>query len=126
MKFEENVVGVDFLKGKCLMNSEVALILQHKYEKMCDEHSTNQVFEKSLQYVKRFSQYNNPHAVTQVRHILSSYLISEVDLCVLGNLCPKSVEESIAMVQPKGLARLDDEAIKKILTELSLLKKFDM
>ncbi|KAF9678789.1 hypothetical protein SADUNF_Sadunf07G0072400 [Salix dunnii] len=58
----------------------------HKYEQlqqMSDDpmNQVSQVFEKSLQYVKRFSRYKNPNA-----------------LCVLGNLCPETVEEAIAMV----------------------------
>lgn len=56
------------------------------------------VFEKSLQYVKRFSRYKNPDAVRQVREILSRYQLAEFELCVLGNLCPETVEEAIAMV----------------------------
>ncbi|KAJ6996697.1 DNA-directed RNA polymerase II subunit 4 isoform X2 [Populus alba x Populus x berolinensis] len=104
---EENAaelkIGDDFLKAKCLMNCEVALILEHKYEQlqqMSDDpmNQVSQVFEKSLQYVKRFSRYKNPDAVRQVREILSRYQLAEFELCVLGNLCPETVEEAIAMV----------------------------
>ncbi|KAL0437093.1 UNVERIFIED_CONTAM: DNA-directed RNA polymerase II subunit [Sesamum radiatum] len=66
------IVCSEFLKAKCLMNCEVALILEHKYEQlqqMADDpmNQMSQVFEKSLQYVKRFSRYKNPDAVRQVR-----------------------------------------------------------
>ncbi|KAG7983036.1 hypothetical protein I3843_04G083900 [Carya illinoinensis] len=73
---EENAaelkIGDEFLKAKCLMNCEVALILEHKYEQlqqMSDDagNHVSQVFEKSQQYVKRFSRYKNPDAVRQVR-----------------------------------------------------------
>ncbi|MBA0664083.1 hypothetical protein Goklo_004147, partial [Gossypium klotzschianum] len=100
------------------MNCEVALILEHKYEQlqqMSDDpmNQVSQVFEKSLQYVKRFSRYKNPDAVRQ--------------LCVLGNLCPETVEEAIAMVpsikqrivfdmQTKGRAH-DDDAIERMLND---------
>ncbi|EXC19704.1 DNA-directed RNA polymerase II subunit [Morus notabilis] len=116
---EENAaelkIGDEFLKAKCLMNCEVALILEHKYEQLqqtSDDpmNQVSQVFEKSLQYVKRFSRYKNPDA-----------------LCVLGNLCPETVEEAIAMVpsiRSKGRAH-DDEAIEKMLNDLSLIKKFE-
>uniref|UniRef100_A0A7N0TRX4 RNA polymerase Rpb4/RPC9 core domain-containing protein n=1 Tax=Kalanchoe fedtschenkoi TaxID=63787 RepID=A0A7N0TRX4_KALFE len=56
------------------------------------------VFEKSLQYVKRFNRYKNPDAVRQVREILSRYELAEFELCALGNLCPETLEEAIAMV----------------------------
>ncbi|KAL8512145.1 hypothetical protein ACS0TY_018557 [Phlomoides rotata] len=74
----------EFLKAKCLMNCEVALILEHKYEQlqqMADDpmNQMSQVFEKSLQYVKRFSRYKNPDAVRQVREILSRYKLAEFE-----------------------------------------------
>ncbi|KAG0583814.1 hypothetical protein KC19_3G165400 [Ceratodon purpureus] len=65
-------LGEDFVKAKCLMNAEVSLVLQRKYEQLqqlADDPSAqiSQVFEKSLQYVRRFSRYQNPDAVKQVR-----------------------------------------------------------
>ncbi|THG12784.1 hypothetical protein TEA_004492 [Camellia sinensis var. sinensis] len=97
------------------------------------------VFEKSLQYVKRFSRYKNPDSVRQAREILSRYQLAEFELCVLGNLCPETVEEATAMVpsikvpcqslmeasdqdawgivKSKGRA-IDDEAIEKMLNDL--------
>ncbi|XWS44839.1 hypothetical protein CRYUN_Cryun15aG0083600 [Craigia yunnanensis] len=48
-------------------------------------------------------------------------------LCVLGNLCPETVEEAIAMVpsiKTKGWAH-DDDAIEKMLNDLTLMKKFE-
>ncbi|GMP26511.1 hypothetical protein CsSME_00002920 [Camellia sinensis var. sinensis] len=104
---EENAaelkIGDEFLKAKCLMNCEVSLILEHKYEQlqqMADDpmNQVSQVFEKSLQYVKRFSRYKNPDSVRQAREILSRYQLAEFELCVLGNLCPETVEEATAMV----------------------------
>ncbi|PKI33436.1 DNA-directed RNA polymerase II subunit 4 [Punica granatum] len=133
---EENAaelkIGDEFLKAKCLMNCEVSLILEHKYEQlrqMSEDplNQVSQVFEKSLQYVKRFSRYKNPDAVRQVREILSRYHLTEFELCVLGNLCPETVEEAIAMVpsmKTKGRG-LDEEAIEKMLNDLSLIKTFE-
>ncbi|CAN6679557.1 unnamed protein product [Malus baccata var. baccata] len=78
---EENAaelkIGDEFLKAKCLMNCEVSLILEHKFEQlqqMSDDprNQISQVFEKSLQYVKRFSRYKNPDAVKQVREYPSN------------------------------------------------------
>ncbi|KHN29154.1 hypothetical protein glysoja_008489 [Glycine soja] len=50
-----------------------------------------------------------------------------LQLCVLGNLCLETVEEAIAMVpsiESRGRAQ-DDEAIEKMLNDLSLIKKFE-
>ncbi|XP_068635565.1 DNA-directed RNA polymerase II subunit 4 [Aristolochia californica] len=125
-------IGEEFLKAKCLMNCEVALILDRKYEQLqqMSEDPLNQisqVFEKSLQYVKRFSRYKNPDAVKQVREILSRHKLAEFELCVLGNLCPETVEEAIAMVPSlKSRERFhNDEAIETMLNDLSLIKKFE-
>ncbi|XP_004288557.1 PREDICTED: DNA-directed RNA polymerase II subunit 4 [Fragaria vesca subsp. vesca] len=133
---EENAaelkIGDEFLKAKCLMNCEVSLILEHKFEQlqqMSDDprNQVSQVFEKSLQYVKRFSRYKNADAVKQVREILSRYQLTEFELCVLGNLCPETVEEAIAMVpsiKAKGRVH-DDEVIDKMLNDIAMIKKFD-
>ncbi|KAG0457006.1 hypothetical protein HPP92_021843 [Vanilla planifolia] len=133
---EENAselkIGDEFLKAKCLMNCEVALILDRRLEQlqqMSDDPTSqmSQVFERSHQYVKRFSRYKNQDAVKQVREILSRNRLAEYELCVLGNLCPETVEEAIAMVpslKTKGRA-LEDDAIEKMLNDLSLIKKFE-
>ncbi|PKA51573.1 hypothetical protein AXF42_Ash002940 [Apostasia shenzhenica] len=125
-------IADEFLKAKCLMNCEVALILDRRLEQLqqMSDDSTNQmsqVFEKSHQYVKRFSRYKNQDAVKQVREILSRNQLAEFELCVLGNLGPETVEEAIAMVpslKTKGRA-LEDDAIEKMLNDLSLIKKFE-
>ncbi|KQJ92911.1 DNA-directed RNA polymerase II subunit 4 [Brachypodium distachyon] len=136
---EENAaelkIGEEFLKAKSLMNCEVAIILEHRYEQlqqMSDgggdpSSQMSQVFEKSLGYVKRFSRYKNPDAVRQVRETLSRYGLHEFELCTLGNLCPDTADEAKALVPslvPGG--RFDvDERIDKMLNDLSLIKKFE-
>ncbi|ONK81688.1 uncharacterized protein A4U43_C01F31860 [Asparagus officinalis] len=133
---EENAaelkIGDEFLKAKCLMNGEVARILDKRLDQLqqfSDDPSNqiSQVFEKSHQYVKRFSRFKNNDAVTQVREVLSRYQLTEFELVVIGNLCPETVEEAIAMVpsmKSKGRG-LDDDAIEKMLHDLSLIKKFE-
>ncbi|BBN13826.1 DNA-directed RNA polymerase II subunit RPB4 [Marchantia polymorpha subsp. ruderalis] len=124
-------LGEDFVKAKCLMNAEVALILQRKYEQLqtFSEDAPNQisqVFEKSLQYVKRFSHYQNPNAVKQVRDVLSRNQLAEFEVCVIGNLCPETVEEAKALVPSiakKG--RMDDEKIEQMIQDLATIKTFE-
>nr|GEZ08507.1 DNA-directed RNA polymerase II subunit 4 [Tanacetum cinerariifolium] len=111
-KAEENAaelkIGDEFLKAKCVMNCEVSLILDHKLEQlqaMSDDPSNqvSQVFEKSL------------------------HQLAEFELCVLGNLCLETVEEAIAMVpsiKSRGRGH-EDEAIEKMLNDMSLIKKFE-
>lgn len=120
------------------MNCEVAIILEHKYEQIQQHASSesdpssqvSQVFEKSLQYVKRFSRYKNPDAVRQVRETLSRYGLAEFELCTLGNLCPDTSGEATALVPSlKSGGRFvgdpGDEKIEKMLNDLSLIKKFE-
>lgn len=119
------------------MNCEVAIILEHKYEQI-QQHSSesdpssqvSQVFEKSLQYVKRFSRYKNPDAVRQVRETLSRYGLAEFELCTLGNLCPDTSGEATALVPSlksggRFVGDARDEKIEKMLNDLSLIKKFE-
>ncbi|CAN6881840.1 unnamed protein product [Brassica oleracea] len=140
---EENAaklkIGDEFLKAKCLMNCEVSLILEHKYEQLQQVsedpmNQVSQVIEKSLQYVKRFSRYKNPYAVRQVREyhlsfhrILSRHQLTEFELCVLGNLCLETAKEAVAIVpslKTKGRAH-NNEATENILNDLSLVKRFE-
>ncbi|KAM3317301.1 hypothetical protein ACQJBY_035124 [Aegilops geniculata] len=136
MEEEENAaelkIGEEFLKAKCLMNCEVAIILEHKWEQL--QHMSDggadqvsQVFEKSQAYVKRFSRYKNPDAVRQVRETLSRYSLVEFELCTLGNLCPDTADEAKALVPslvPGG--RFDsNDRVDKMLNDLSLIKKFE-
>ncbi|KAI4352071.1 hypothetical protein L6164_006357 [Bauhinia variegata] len=124
-------LGADFQKAKCLMNSEVCLLLEHKYEQykqMCEDSMTHvpQVFERSLQYVKRFSRISNQDAAKQTREVLSRCQLAEFELAVLGNLCPETVEEAITIVPTlKAKGRLDAEAIEKMLNDLLMIRKFE-
>ncbi|KAJ7559662.1 hypothetical protein O6H91_04G094900 [Diphasiastrum complanatum] len=121
-------LGEDFLKAKCLMNAEVALILEKKFEtlqQLSEDASSqfSQVFEKSLQYVKRFSRYQNPEAVKQVR---DRNQLAEFEVCVIGNLCPETVEEAKALVPSIAKKdRMDDEQIEQMLADLATIKKYE-
>ncbi|PRQ15843.1 putative DNA-directed RNA polymerase [Rosa chinensis] len=124
-------IGEDFLKAKCLMNSEVAILLEHRYDQMKqmsgDSTPLPQVFEKSLQYVKCFSRFTNQGSVKQVREVLSRYQLAEFELAVIGNLCPETVEEAKAIVpslKTKGRGH-DDEAVERLLNDLLMIKKFE-
>jgi len=125
-------LGDDFAKAKCLMNAEVQQVLQRKYEQLqqladADPAAhVSQVFEKSLQYVKRVSRYQNPDAVRQVREVLARNNVHEFELCVIGNLCPETLEEAKALVPSlTKRGRMDDDTIEEMLTHLAKIKKFE-
>ncbi|KAH7529264.1 hypothetical protein FEM48_Zijuj05G0166000 [Ziziphus jujuba var. spinosa] len=126
------------------MNCEVSILLVHRCDQlkhMSDDSLKQlpQVFEKVLQYVKRFSHFTNQDAVKQVRDSGTSFLPGpelQFDhavsmqmplLAVLGNLCPETVEEANVLVpslKTKGRSH-DDEAIEKLLNDLLMVKKFE-
>nr|VDC85763.1 unnamed protein product [Brassica oleracea] len=127
-------IGDEFLKAKCLMNCEVSLILEHKYEQLqqVSEDPMNQVSQLNLfKKVFGLAGYKNPDAVRQVREILSRHQLTEFELCVLGNLCPETAEEAVAMVpslKTKGRAHSDEaieKMLNKMLNDLSLVKRFE-
>ncbi|MCL7049429.1 hypothetical protein MKW94_009679 [Papaver nudicaule] len=127
MSEEEEQNAVELKTGEeCLMNCEVALILDRNMIifKQC---LVIQVFEKSQQYIKRISRYKNADAVRQVREILSKYQLVEFELWVLGNLCPETANEAKSIVpsittKERGCT---DENIEKMLGDLSLIKKIE-
>ncbi|KAL5714599.1 DNA-directed RNA polymerase II subunit 4 [Ranunculus cassubicifolius] len=126
LEYEENAaelqIGEDFLKAKCLMNCEVSLILASKLEQLqqTPNDTMNEVLEKSLAYVQRFSRYTKPEAVNKVRETLNRYQLAEFELGVIGNLCPESVEEAFTMAPSlKTTGRgLEDDAVHMMLNDL--------
>lgn len=129
-------LGQEFSGAKCLMNAEVALILEKKVESLQQESGLdplqhlNPVLEKSLQYVKRFSRYKNPEAVRQVRAILADQRkLHEFEVCVIGNLAPDTVEEAKAVVPSLVTVErdppIDDEQIEIMLQDLKNIRVFE-
>ncbi|XBI43741.1 hypothetical protein VPH35_108473 [Triticum aestivum] len=115
-------IGEEFLKAKCLMNCEVAIILEHKWEQL--QHMSNDGADQVSQH---FSHYKNPDAVRQVHETLSRYILVEFELCTLGNLCPNTAEKAKELVPslvPGG--RFDsDDRVDKMLNNVSFIKKFE-
>ncbi|KAL5715830.1 DNA-directed RNA polymerase II subunit 4 [Ranunculus cassubicifolius] len=126
---EENAaelkIGEEFLNAKCLMNCEVSLILDRKFQQLNGD--ANEVLEKSMEYVKRFSRYTTPEAVNKVRETLSRNKLAEFELGVMGNLCPESVEEAFTMIPSlkTGGRGIDDDAVQRMLDDLSTIKRFE-
>ncbi|KAL6058292.1 DNA-directed RNA polymerase II subunit rpb4, variant 2 [Balamuthia mandrillaris] len=73
-------LGQDFHEAQCLLNSEVAILLEHRQQNAPEDSESEQspVFLKTLAYVQRFSRYKNKTAVKQVRTYDSSDLLSFV------------------------------------------------
>ncbi|CAI7857563.1 unnamed protein product [Closterium sp. NIES-53] len=125
-------LGSEFSRAKCLMNAEVALILDKKLESLRENNvdpmlQLNSVLEKSLQYVKRFSRYQNPQAVKQVREALAGKgKLHEFEVCVIGNLAPDTVDEAKSLVPSLAMdgrePMIDDDQIEAMLQDLKTIR----
>ncbi|GJP56772.1 hypothetical protein CLOM_g15822 [Closterium sp. NIES-68] len=128
-------LGSEFSRAKCLMNAEVALILDKKLESLRENNvdpmlQLNSVLEKSLQYVKRFSRYQNPQAVKQVREALAGKgKLHEFEVCVIGNLAPDTVDEAKSLVPSLAMdgrdPPIDDDQIEAMLQDLKTIRTFE-
>lgn len=129
-------LGQEFEGAQCLMNAEVAQILEAKLEHLKKENPNDDplsqvtsVFAKSLEYVQRFKQYSNQEAVNEVRKVLKEAKLHEFEVCVIGNLCPETAEEMKAVVpslaDPNRAAPLDDESMEALLQRLATIRKFE-
>ena len=103
-------LGPDFQDGRCLLNSEVAIILQHKLEQMRADgkRPPSNDFLKAHEYVNRVKQFKDKDTIAQIRQELENYTPYEFEVAQLGNLCPEDAEEAKALVPSLALAGRDD------------------
>eukprot|EP00697_Spironema_sp_BW2_P012294 gnl/Spiro4/28511_TR14096_c0_g1_i1.p1 gnl/Spiro4/28511_TR14096_c0_g1~~gnl/Spiro4/28511_TR14096_c0_g1_i1.p1 ORF type:complete len:139 (+),score=36.49 gnl/Spiro4/28511_TR14096_c0_g1_i1:49-417(+) len=120
--FEEDEVqlGPDFQNAKCLMNSEVAVILECL---QAEKQELRQSFTKTLTHVQRFSRYRNREAVKEVRDVLDRFRpeLQHYEKALIGNLNPYNAEEARYIIP--SLARISDEEIDALLADLSNFRK---
>ncbi|KAK9726073.1 hypothetical protein RND81_05G188200 [Saponaria officinalis] len=118
------------MEGHCIPHGEVAILLNLRLSQMQPHDAAapaTAALTKSLYYVNKFSRYHNPDTVRQVRHILSRLPLSDLEIALLANFCPDSVDEAFALVPSlMDKARgIHHDALQNVLADLSLVKKFD-
>eukprot|EP00245_Coleochaete_scutata_P014579 TRINITY_DN6264_c0_g2_i1.p2 TRINITY_DN6264_c0_g2~~TRINITY_DN6264_c0_g2_i1.p2 ORF type:complete len:168 (-),score=34.75 TRINITY_DN6264_c0_g2_i1:490-993(-) len=124
-------LGEEFNKATCLSIGEVKEILLQKKESIQsatgDESiQLNPVFEKSLDYVCRFSRYQNKEASKQVRELLNQRKLHQFEICVLANLCPDTAAEAKALVPTLARrGRFTDDEIDRMVQDLAKLRRFE-
>eukprot|EP00276_Gloeochaete_wittrockiana_P003872 CAMPEP_0184648426 /NCGR_PEP_ID=MMETSP0308-20130426/5553_1 /TAXON_ID=38269 /ORGANISM="Gloeochaete witrockiana, Strain SAG 46.84" /LENGTH=142 /DNA_ID=CAMNT_0027080241 /DNA_START=1 /DNA_END=427 /DNA_ORIENTATION=- len=120
--------GKDFDRARCLLNSEVSIILEHKQNsaKSPEEAETTNspMFQKTFQYVQRFSRYKNQESTRAAREILMSKQFAEFQVASIGNLNPESSEEAKALIP--SLADRDDDELQMVLNDLATFENFDI
>ncbi|KAL6058291.1 DNA-directed RNA polymerase II subunit rpb4 [Balamuthia mandrillaris] len=121
-------LGQDFHEAQCLLNSEVAILLEHRQQNAPEDSESEQspVFLKTLAYVQRFSRYKNKTAVKQVRTLLTEKQLHEYEIAALSNLCPETAEEALSLI-PTLAKRFDsdDKELQLILDDLASFRRFE-
>ncbi|KAM9979992.1 hypothetical protein ACTFIZ_006251 [Dictyostelium cf. discoideum] len=130
----------DLKDAKFLLNSEVAILLEHRKgisESEGTEFPQNtllidfkipindiiRTFHKTLAYAEKFSRYKNKTSIKQVRTALSKQNLEEFEIASLANLCPEISDEAKSLIP--SLKKMEDDELQAILDELSNLRKFN-
>ncbi|EAL66229.1 DNA-directed RNA polymerase II subunit 4 [Dictyostelium discoideum AX4] len=131
----------DLKDAKFLLNSEVAILLEHRKGISESEgtefpqntllihlyyNSINDIirtFHKTLAYAEKFSRYKNKTSIKQVRTALSKQNLEEFEIASLANLCPEISDEAKSLIP--SLKKMEDDELQAILDELSNLRKFN-
>ncbi|XP_028755000.1 DNA-directed RNA polymerases IV and V subunit 4-like isoform X2 [Neltuma alba] len=114
---------------KCLMNCEAADILLGIQDQMTilSKDPTIKIpasFDKGLQYAKSNSHYTKSESVRSILEPLADLGVSDAELCVIGNVCPETLEEVYALIPSLKVRRSRIEGLlRDMLKELGKLKK---
>ncbi|PIA62599.1 hypothetical protein AQUCO_00200541v1 [Aquilegia coerulea] len=113
---------------KCMMDCEAQDVLEKIQESMVilsedPDIKLPESFHKGLQYAKSTSSYKNPDKVRHVLEGLKKQSVSESEMCLVGNICPESVDELFALMPNlKEKKKKNEGAVKDVLSELAKLK----
>ena len=77
------------------MNSEVKILLEHRQTSDGNEDmELSEVFQKTLDYCKRFSKFKNKETIVNVRTTLTTKRLHKFEIAALANLCPETADEA--------------------------------
>ncbi|KAJ1956926.1 DNA directed RNA polymerase II polypeptide D-like protein [Linderina pennispora] len=116
-------LGEDFQYADCLLISEVRILLEAQYDTKKEDKTITGVYEKTLDYVQKFSRYTNRDTVKEVRALLKTSNLEPFECAQLGNLCCNDYEEAKALI-PSTAAKIDDEVMDSLLKQMDSLKKY--
>ncbi|VDM63592.1 unnamed protein product [Angiostrongylus costaricensis] len=109
-----------------LLTSEVLLVLEQrrKENEAKDEiDTTSEVFVKTLEYARRFSQFKTRESIKAARAIFSQKPLHKFEVAQIINLCPETAEEAKALI-PSLENKLEDDDLAEILKDLHTKKTF--
>merc|ERR1712176_1094913 len=116
----------EFQETTTLMNSEVMVLLEHRMkndEGRRDDVELSEVFQKTLDYCKRFSKFKNQDTIVNVRTMLMQKRLHKFELAALANLCPDEAEEAKALI-PSLDGRFPDDELQQILDDMATKRSF--
>ncbi|XP_027339241.1 DNA-directed RNA polymerases IV and V subunit 4-like [Abrus precatorius] len=114
---------------KCLTDYEAADVLQGIQEQMVmlSRDPTIKIpvsFDKGLQYAKSNSKFTNPLSIRCILDPLAKCGLTDSEICVIGNVCPESVDEVLALLPSlKDKRNIDTEILKGALSELAKVRQ---
>eukprot|EP00164_Ancoracysta_twista_P008482 GFYU01012281.1.p2 GENE.GFYU01012281.1~~GFYU01012281.1.p2 ORF type:complete len:137 (-),score=33.30 GFYU01012281.1:60-470(-) len=120
------LLGEEFDKVKCLMTSEVAIILERRLQDVNDEAGDSNLppmFHKTNEYVQKFNRFKSKANVDRVRGLLENKGLEEFEMAQLANLNPETPEEAKILI-PSLEKRFEDEDITTLLQDLATLRRF--
>lgn len=122
-------IDPEFLKdSQCVMDCEAADILQGIQEQMVflSRDPTIKLpvsFDRGLQYAKAGARYSDPKAVRQVLEVLKNHGVSDVEICIIANICPETIDEVFAVVPSLKAKRSKvSDALQDAVSELFKLR----
>lgn len=115
--------GPDFENATPLMNSEVTILLeQHKADQQdaaFDPNDAGLYQESTLDYTKKFGEFDDPQQVRKVRELLEAGgNLHPFEVAALANLCPGSVEEARTILPTLTMEKISDDDLDALLSEL--------
>ncbi|RZB90141.1 DNA-directed RNA polymerases IV and V subunit 4, partial [Glycine soja] len=114
---------------KCLMDCEAVDILQGIQERMVmlSRDSTVKMpisFDKGLQYAKSNSKYLDLQSIRHILDRLAKCGVTDSEICVIGNVCPETIDEVFALLPSlKDRRNIDSQVLKDSLSELAKFRQ---
>ncbi|KAL2580242.1 hypothetical protein AAZX31_15G116800 [Glycine max] len=114
---------------KCLIDCEAVDILQGIQERMVmlSRDSTIKMpisFDKGLQYAKSSTKYTDLHSIRRILDPLAKCGLTDSEICVIGNVCPETIDEVFALLPSlKDKRNIDRQVLKDSLSQLAKFRQ---
>ncbi|XP_049851378.1 DNA-directed RNA polymerase II subunit RPB4-like [Schistocerca gregaria] len=103
--------GPGFVGSRPLFLSEVKILLEKE-----DLHRDSDVYQRTLEYARKFSQFDDVASAIGVRKLLSAYDLHEFELAQIATLLPGKTEEAEALI-PSITNKLSANQLNQLLSQ---------